>query len=269
MRGARPLTPKEIKIVASNFAGRFAVRNRSLFMLGVNVGGRISEMLSLTVGDVWQNGLPVNDLLFRKEIVKGKDYSRMVPVNKDGRNAIAELVVWHETVYGDIDPNRPLFTSRKGNGSIAVSRGTAHKILESAFQSAGLNGKVATHSLRKSFAQRFYDVTGDIYAVKELLGHQSVETTQRYLGVSYSKLKKGCDQITIDQCNRSPLLYHSLAEIGTDSLIAELSRRGRDMSSMFKRPSKRRSSENRHHFDPIGAIISQPGWPLADRKRSG
>ncbi len=83
MRGARPLTPKEIKIVSSNFAGKFAVRNRSLFMLGVNVGGRISEMLSLTVGDVWQNGLPVHDLLFRKEIVKGKDYSRMVPVNKD------------------------------------------------------------------------------------------------------------------------------------------------------------------------------------------
>ena len=206
MRGARPLTPKEIKIVSSNFAGKFAVRNRSLFMLGVNVGGRISEMLSLKVGDVWQNGLPVNDLLFRKEIVKGKDYSRMVPVNKDGRNAIAELVVWHETAYGDIDPNRPLFTSRKGNGSIAVSRGTAHKILESVFQAAGLNGKVATHSLRKSFAQRFYDVTGDIYAVKELLGHQSVETTQRYLGVSYSKLKNGCDQITIDQCYRTPVL---------------------------------------------------------------
>ena len=78
-----------------------------------------------------------------------------------------------------------------------------------------------------------------------------------------------CDQITVDECNRSPVLYHSLAEIGTDSLIAELSRRGQDMSSMFKRPSKRRSGENRPHFDPISAIITQPGWPLADRKRSG
>ena len=78
-----------------------------------------------------------------------------------------------------------------------------------------------------------------------------------------------CDQITVDQCNRSPLLYHSLSEIGTDSMIAELSRRGLDMSSMFKRPLKRRAGENRHHFNPIGAVITQPGWPLAHRKSSG
>ena len=63
MRGARPLANDEILLVAKQFDGTFAIRNRSLFMLGVSVGGRISEMLALTIGDVWQNGRPVLDLL--------------------------------------------------------------------------------------------------------------------------------------------------------------------------------------------------------------
>ena len=55
MRGTRPLDNNEIRKVAECFDGTFAVRNRSLFMLGVSTGGRISELLSLTIGDVYQN----------------------------------------------------------------------------------------------------------------------------------------------------------------------------------------------------------------------
>ena len=46
MKGARPLANSEILLVAKQFDGTFAIRNRSLFMLGVSVGGRISEMLA-------------------------------------------------------------------------------------------------------------------------------------------------------------------------------------------------------------------------------
>ena len=56
-----------------------------LFMLGVSTGGRISELLSLTIGDVYQNRRAVTDLLFDKSIVKGGEVSRAVPVNRDGR----------------------------------------------------------------------------------------------------------------------------------------------------------------------------------------
>ena len=63
MKGSRPLANDEILLVAKQFDGTFAIRNCSLFMLGISVGGRISEMLALTIGDVWQNGRPVLDLL--------------------------------------------------------------------------------------------------------------------------------------------------------------------------------------------------------------
>ncbi len=171
-------------------------------MLGVSVGGRISELLALTIGDVWQNHQPVKDLLFQKDIVKGKETARMVPVNADGRKAIADLISWHREQYGTLDPERPLFVSRQGGG--ALTRGQAHKILLAAFTRAGLNGKLATHSMRKSYAQRMYDALGDIYAVKEVLGHQSVETTKNYLGVSYQKLQRASDQIAVSgQVNKT------------------------------------------------------------------
>jgi integrase len=66
MKGTRPLTTDEIRAVSKQFDGDFAIRNRSLFMLGVSVGGRISELLALTIGDVWQNNQPVSDLLFER-----------------------------------------------------------------------------------------------------------------------------------------------------------------------------------------------------------
>ena len=86
MKGTRPLDNNEIRLVSACFTGNpFEVRNRSLFLLGVSTGGRISELLSLRIGDVWQNGKAVTDLLYDKNIVKGGEVSRAVSVNADGR----------------------------------------------------------------------------------------------------------------------------------------------------------------------------------------
>ena len=91
MKGTRPLDNAEIRKVSDAFDGIFAVRNQSLFMLGVSVGGRISELLALKVNDVWQNGKPVKDLLFDRNIVKGGEISRAVPVNIDGERQLRIL----------------------------------------------------------------------------------------------------------------------------------------------------------------------------------
>ena len=52
MKGTRPLDNNEIRLVSACFTGTYEVRNRGLFMLGVSTGGRISELLSLTIGDL-------------------------------------------------------------------------------------------------------------------------------------------------------------------------------------------------------------------------
>ena len=229
MKGTRPLDNDEIRQVAAAFTGTFAVRNRGLFMLGVSTGGRISELLSLQIGDVYQNRKPVSDLLYSKSIVKGGEVSRSVPVNADGRKAIDELVNWHREHYRSVASKRPLFPSRHNAGTVPMHRQTAHAILKTAFMEAGLNGHIATHSLRKSFAQRLYDKTGDIYLVQELLGHRNISTTQKYLGVNYADAKAAVEAIAlISESDRNHLLYNSITDIPSEILFLELTRRGYD-----------------------------------------
>ena len=233
MKGTRPLNNDEIRRVSTCFTGMYEVRNRGLFMLGVSTGGRISELLSLRVADVYQNHKPVTDLLFDKSIVKGKVTSRAVPVNVDGRNAIAELVSWHRDRYGDIDANRPLFPSRNKNGTLALNRQTAHDLLKEAFMNAGLNGKLATHSLRKSFAQRVYEQSNDIYLVQELLGHKNVATTQKYLGVNYADAREAVEGMALaSEPYRVSLLSGSLKKEADETLFLELALRGYDLSKL-------------------------------------
>ena len=231
MKGTRPLDNDEIRRVSAAFTGMYEVRNRVLFMLGVSTGGRISELLSLRVGDVFQNRSAVSDLLFAKSIVKGGEASRSIPVNADGRRAITEIVDWHREKYRRINATRPLFPSRHNSGTVPMHRQTAHAILKNAFMEAGLNGKLATHSLRKSFAQRLYDKTSDIYLVQELLGHRNISTTQKYLGVNYADAKAAVEAIAlITESDRSPLSSHSLADFDDDALRSELEKRGYNIS---------------------------------------
>ena len=202
-------------------------------MLGVSTGGRISELLSLCLGDVYQNHAAVTDLLFDRSIVKGGEVSRAVPVNKDGRLAIDNLVAWHREQYNTTHKNRPLFPSRNGQGTQQMSRRTAHDVLKTAFEAAGLNGHLATHSLRKSFAQRLYDRTGDIFAVQEMLGHKSVATTQQYLGVNYASIREAIEEMAVsDELHEIPLLSSSLKKQTDEALFLELARRGYDLSKL-------------------------------------
>lgn len=236
MKGTRPLDNAEIRKVSEAFEGTFAIRNRNLFMLGVSVGGRISELLALKVGDVWQNNKPVKDLLFDRSIVKGGEVSRAVPVNMDGREAIEALIAWHSELFRDVDPNRPLFPSRKGKGQKAMSRIAAHDVLKPAFEAAGLNGKLGTHSLRKSYAQRLYEQTSDIYAVQEMLGHKSVVTTQRYLGVNYAGVREASEAMSIHaESNVSTKTLHSVNDAPDDELLIELLRRGYDVARLLQK----------------------------------
>ena len=147
MKGTRPLDNCEIRLVSACFDGTYEVHNRGLFLLGVSTGGRISELLSLRIGDVWQNGKPVSDLLYDRSIVKGGEVSRAVPVNVDGRQAIADLIDWHREKYNSTHESHPLFPSRNKKGTVPMKRQTAHEMLKIAFTALGLNGKLAPQEL--------------------------------------------------------------------------------------------------------------------------
>ena len=162
----------------------------------------------------------------------------MVPVNADGRKAIRDLIYWHREQDGTLAQKRPLFVSRKGNA--AMTRKTGHIVLKEAFEKAGLNGKLATHSLRKSFAQRVYDASGDVVLVQELLGHASIDTTRKYLGVSYQKAQWVVSAIETGNRNTISLSLHSPDDIPDDTILYQALKRGLiEPSAIMPKPDER------------------------------
>lgn len=241
MKGTRPLDNAEIHAVASHFTGAFAVRNRSLFLLGVSIGGRINELLSLTVGDVWQHGKPVTDVLYDKSIVKGGEVARAVPLNADGRQAVEDIINWHTEKFGgllgEVDKDTPLFVSRVKNKNGTPKRMTTQAgsdAIMAAFEAAGLNGKLGTHSMRKSFAQRLYSQTNDIFVVREMLGHKNVATTQKYLGVNYAEVREALELMSVIVAGTDPKQSTPVHRASDNDLIAELAKRGYNVTEVKK-----------------------------------
>ena len=102
-------------------------------------------------------------------------------------------------------------------------------------QRAGwIYGKLATHSLRQTdFAQRLYDQTGDIFTVQEMLGHKSVVTTQKYLGVNYASVRDALEKMSLDaELHEIGILGSSLKKEADATLFLELALRGYDLSKL-------------------------------------
>jgi site-specific recombinase XerD len=179
MKGCRPLTEEEVSLVSKSFSGPYAARDKALFVMGLKTGFRISELLSLKVGDVWQYGQCVERVSVQRKAMKGKREGRTVALHPLAREALENwLRQLHRLTV--VSEQTPLFLSRVHGR--AISRVQAWQILKAAFEANELQGKLATHSMRKTFAGKVYDKLGhDLYRTQQALGHSNITVTVRYL----------------------------------------------------------------------------------------
>ena len=185
MKGCRALTQDEVGNVAQSFSGRYATRDRALFMVGIKTGFRISELLSLRVRDVYLAGRVVDTATVRRRNMKRKTEGRTVPLHQDARQALADWLAQMER-EGWLGPEEPLFRSKKRG---AISRIHALRVLQEAFEVNELSGQLGTHSMRKTFAKRIYDLTeGDLIACQRALGHRNINSTVSYLSFNQDEL---------------------------------------------------------------------------------
>jgi integrase/recombinase XerC len=110
----------------------------------------------------------------------------MIPLSSKAQTVIKNLIAWKEFRGESKALDAPLFASR--NSGRPLSRFQAHLILKDAFEACRLSGKVTTHSMRKTFGTRLYTATKNMMLVKELLGHKSISTTQKYIGVGIDEM---------------------------------------------------------------------------------
>jgi integrase len=185
MKGVRPFTDEEITAIKASFCGRYAARDRALFVVGLRTGFRISELLSLRKKDIYAHGKVLDRVSVERKHMKKKTQGRTVLLHPEAR---AALSVWLEQMgklFGTVTEDTPLFCSRvKGsNGQLRpIARETAWRILKHVCVANELSGRVGCHSWRKAFASKMYEALHkDLVKVQRTLGHLNINSTVAYL----------------------------------------------------------------------------------------
>lgn len=156
--------------------------SRDLAILEVLYGSglRLSELRALDTGDV--------DLVGGQAKVLGKGRKeRIVPLTPAAVRAVRRYLPRRGEAVADGDASGPLFVNAGGD---RLSARGIQKLVAAYLDDAAEGAELSVHSLRHSFATHLLDAGADLMAVKELLGHASLSTTQIYTHTSKERLRR-------------------------------------------------------------------------------
>jgi len=158
-------------IAAIDLSKEGGERNRAILETMYSCGLRVSEVVNLKLSNLFL------DVGFIKVTGKG-DKERLVPIGSD---AIKFINLYRKTVRSHIaiKPGEEdiLFLNRRGS---RLSRVFIFLMLKDLVTKAGINKNISPHTFRHSFATHLVEGGADLRAVQEMLGHQSITTTEIY-----------------------------------------------------------------------------------------
>lgn len=162
-------------------------RERAIMELFYSTGIRLSELA----------GLNIEDIDYAQGVIKIRGKGRKERIVPVGGTAITAMQIYLKR-RGELSKNgvisgndNPLFLNISGKR--LTTRGVA-RVVDMSIVHSGINRKISPHALRHSFATHMMDAGADLRAIQELLGHESLSTTQKYTAVSISRLMEVYDK---------------------------------------------------------------------------
>lgn len=155
-------------------------RNNVIVEVLYGCGLRVSELVNLKLSNIYEQEQAL--------LVTGKgDKQRWVPINP---HALSMLLTYIHNVRSHLDVNsgeeKYVFLNRRGTH---LSRNYVFMFLQQAVEQAGIQKHVSPHSLRHSFATELVENGADLRAVQEMLGHESISTTEIYTHLTRDTLR--------------------------------------------------------------------------------
>jgi integrase/recombinase XerC len=176
-------------LIAPSDRDVLGMRDRAMLETMYSTGIRVSELVDLNVDDVDDAGEALR--------VRGKGKrERIVPIGTHALEATKRYMalVRNEPRFAALWPNngtgKPLFMNKHGG---RLSSRSVRRKLDKYLKQAGLDPKISPHTLRHSFATHLLENGADLRSVQELLGHQSLSTTQVYTHLTATRLKNSYD----------------------------------------------------------------------------
>ena len=175
------LTVEEIdKIISSiKLTSKTGIRNLAILELLYSCGLRVSELTNLKI----------SDLFFKESIIKvtGKgNKERFVPISNQAQlyiNNYIDDIRGFKKIKKNFEDT--LFLNERGSN---LSRVMIFIILKKLSSLANINKKIGPHTLRHSFATHLIENGADLITIQNMLGHESITTTERYLHVNKKHL---------------------------------------------------------------------------------
>ena len=146
-------------------------RDLLMFVMGTNSGLRISDILGLNVSDVKNKS---HICIIEKKTGKRKQF----PINP-------KLKLLIENFIKDRHEDEPLFLT-KYNGRL--DRIQAYRILNTVCKQVGINFKIGTHTLRKTFGYHHYQQFKDVAMLQKIFNHSTPSITLRYIGIEQDEI---------------------------------------------------------------------------------
>lgn len=150
-----------------------SLRDLLLFVFGINTGIKLQDLLKLKVSDVWENGKMKEFLVIRDE----KDgETKAYFLNNQINNVLKEYIEKYKLQQDDY-----LFKSKKDN--LPITRQQAYRIINHAAKKVGIEEKIGTHTLRKTFGYHAYRKGIAVSIIKSIFNHHSTAETLKYIGI--------------------------------------------------------------------------------------
>ena len=155
-------------------------RNRAILETLYSCGLRVSELVGLKISDVFENENYI------RVIGKG-DKERLVPI---GKTALKHIKLYRENVRVFMDVQKGeediLFLNRRGK---RLTRVMVFTFIKDLARKCGIKKNISPHTFRHSFATHLVEGGADLRAVQEMLGHESITTTEIYTHIDRTFLK--------------------------------------------------------------------------------
>lgn len=202
----------------------FLVRNKRwrdnmLFIVGINFGLRVGDLRSLRFSHLINNNLTFKDrfavLEQKTKNTRAHRRNRYITINM----AVIEAVTLYLENTKDVCLSDYMFRSQSNHGcnsNAPLSRMSFDRILKGIAKDCGLNMKVSTHTLRKTFAYHQMAMSGNdprkLLLLQKILGHSSVSQTLDYIGITRDEIDEAYREMNLGSRRHNYLIDGDLGE---------------------------------------------------------
>lgn len=179
---------KDINKIKQYLKGKDSLRDYTIFTVGINVGLRAGDLLSLRWSDVLE-GNKIKDTVYIREEKTGK--GKELELNRSAKEAL-------ELYYNNLDTidiDDYIFTSRKGSSHLQVR--SLHRIINDTVKELGIKGNYGTHSLRKTFGYHRYNNGIQLETLQKIFNHSTQAMTLKYIGITKEVIQDAYNSVNL------------------------------------------------------------------------